>query len=463
VPTFLTRVAATIARYQMIAPGETVLVALSAGADSTALLHALVQLGDKLGCRVCACHIHHGLRGADADADAEQAGRLAESLGVGFSSARADVRTYSRERKLSLEAAAREVRYRLLEEAASSLGAHHIATGHTADDQAETVLLNLLRGAGPAGLAGIPPVRGRIIRPLLEVTREQVRAYCWAHSLPYRADQSNRDLRFTRNRIRHEILPGLRRIQPRVEDALCRLARVMREENAFVAAEATRRLEEIATQVPEGWALPAAPFAELPPGLQRRVARAAIAKAKGDELDIEFERVEALVGLLTSGHSGARIELPGGLQAFRAYGRVVIGKVAQAASAPTGVWDLPVPGEVEIAELGVAFRTSRSRARRPAHDPFLALLDTSKMNGPLQVRTWRPGDRFHPLGAPGRTKLQDFFVNAKVPRAERHRVPLVLCGGRIIWVVGHRIGDEVKVSPETRRAIRIEARPSGRM
>ena len=196
--TFLRRVAATIARHRMIAPGDTVLVAYSAGADSTALLHALVQLRKKLGCHICACHVHHGLRGRDADADAEHAARFAESLGVPFTSARADARAYAKERKLSTETAAREVRYQLLEQAARDHSAARIATGHTADDQAETVLLNLLRGAGPAGLAGIPPVRGNIIRPLIDTEKHRIKYYCDDKRLKYRRDRSNRDMRFAR-------------------------------------------------------------------------------------------------------------------------------------------------------------------------------------------------------------------------------------------------------------------------
>ncbi len=368
---FRNRVAATIARHGMIAPGDVVLVALSGGTDSTALLHALSRLAVRLRYRVCACHIHHGLRGADADADAEHAGCFAGSLGIFFSRLRADVHAYTKEHKLSLEEAAREVRYLLLAQAAQACGANRIATGHTADDQAETVLLNLLRGAGPTGLSGIPPVRGSIVRPLIEITREDVEQYCRAEGIAYRIDQSNRDLRFTRNRIRHRILPALREIQPRVTEALCRLAEVMRAEDEFIAAQARTELERFEQR--GDLTLPIAEFAQLHPALRRRLARAAIARAKGDDREIELDRVEALVNLLISGRTGARLQLPGGRIASRAYRQVTIARPADTPPSPAGEWELPVPGETEIRDLGYAFRASLSTSKRVPADACTAL------------------------------------------------------------------------------------------
>ena len=458
--TFPERVAATVSAHHMISPGQVVLVALSGGADSTALLHALAQLRAKLGFRLAACHIHHGLRGAEADADAAHAAAQAQSHGIPFDLKRGDVRARTGGRHLSLEAAAREVRYQLLEEAAGEMGADRIATGHTADDQAETVLLNLLRGAGAGGLAGMPAVRGRIIRPLLEVRRAQAEAYCRTEDLAFRTDRSNQDLRFTRNRIRHRILPALREIQPQVDAALCRLAWLLREEDSFLTAEAARHLNAIALRRAGACLLPLPPFAELHPALQRRVARAAIAQVKGDELNLGLERVEALVNLMLAGRTGARIELPGRVQAVRSYGEVVIspsgtGRSKRARPEPT--WDLPVPGQVTVPELDIRFAASRSTAKRPPRDAFIALIDAAAVTQPLQIRTWRAGDRFLPYGLGKRVKLQDFFVNRKIPRHLRKRVPLVVCGDRIVWVVGHRLSDEFKVTPDTRRTIRLQA------
>jgi len=457
--TFLRRLAATIARHRMIVPGETVLVAYSAGADSTALLHSLVQLKDKLGCTIRACHIHHGLRGVEADADAEHAAQFAASLGVPFTSARADVRAHAMENRLSLEAAGREVRYRLLERAASDHPPARIATGHTADDQAETVLLNLLRGAGPAGIAGIPPVRGNIIRPLLDITRADAGEYCRANGLAHRLDRSNQDLRFTRNRIRHEVLPALARIQPNVVAALCRLADIMREEDDYISGQARAEADrlELCEDALDGLPISIRDFTALHPALRRRLARIAITRAKGNDRDIEMERVDALVRLLTAGRTGAAIHLPGDITARRTYRDVLLQRPEETEPPPTGEWPLPVPGEIEVGALGFGFAVASSASKRRPESPYTAVLDAAAVTGPLSVRTWRPGDRFIPLGMTQSVKLQDFFVNAKVPRAQRAWIPLVVCGDRIAWIVPYRISDEFKVTARTRRTIRIEA------
>jgi tRNA(Ile)-lysidine synthase len=441
----------------MIEPGDTVLVAVSGGPDSTALLHCLAQLSPEFHCRLRACHIHHGLRGADADADAGAAGTLAESLHVPFVQHRADVRAYAEDRGLSVEAAARAVRYDLLESTARRVKANRIAMGHTADDQAETVLLNMLRGAGSQGLSGMPRVRGKIIRPMLDVMRADAVQYCAFHQLHHRLDRSNLDTTLRRNRIRHEVLPGLQAIQPKIVESLCRLADIVRAENHFMAQQGSQALRQIASQRPGEVGIACAGFAALAPALQRRVLRAAVARVKGDELDVGFERVEALLRLALSGRTGSVLELPGGLRAEMTYGELVVSRAAPLTAVPEGPWTLRVPGEVTIEPLGFAFSARRSRAKRPPASPMAALVDSAKISGPLTVRTRRRGDRFRPLGMTGTVKLQDFFVNAKVPRAERARIPLVLSGDEIVWVVGYRVGEGFKVTPTSQRTIRLDA------
>jgi len=442
----------------MIAAGDLVVAALSGGPDSTALLHALAQLRGKLRCRLRAAHVHHGIRGAEADADAKAAAAMARKVGVPFSQYRADVPRYADSRRLSVEAAGREVRYRLLESVANRFGANRIATAHTVNDQAETVLLNLLRGTGPRGLAGIPPIRGRIIRPMIGVTREAVEQYCESQQLSYRIDESNRDVAFTRNRIRHEVLPVLERIQPALVSNLSRLAEIMRAEDDLMSEQANNALRGVASQRPGEVGILLSLFGALAPALQRRVIRAAIAKVKGDELDIELERVEALLQLALGGRTGALVELPGGLRAERTYGEVVIAPAPSEKAVSTREWTLPVPGQVVLRELGLEITASRSRAKRPPPSPMAALLNAAKIEGPLLVRTRRRGDRLRPIGMRGTVKLQDFFVNAKVPRAQRDRVPLILSGNEIVWVVGYRVSEGFKVTERTRRSIRLEAK-----
>lgn len=439
------RVAATIARHEMIAPGQLVLVGFSGGADSTALLHILKQLGHRL----CACHVHHGLRGEAADAEARQAAAFAASLGVPYGEKRADVRAVAKARKLSLETAAREVRYARLEEAAQEFGADRIATGHTADDQAETVLLNLLRGTGPSGLAGIPPVRGRIIRPLLKITRAEAREYCAAEGLAYCEDRSNLDRRFTRNRIRHDMMPVLRQLQPNLTAALGRLAEIVREEEAY--------LESLLPNLEArdgGVRAPLAELAALPPALLRRLVRRAVAAVKGDGRELGFERVEAVMELIRQGETGAVIELPGGVVARRGYGEVVVGR-----SADNKALDPSTRRRSGLSSGDWEVRVEEGEDLAIRDDPEEAVLDAETLKGPLRVRQWEPGDRFVPLGMQEPVKLQDFFVNAKVPRVQRHSTPIVDSGGEIVWVVGHRISERHKVTASTRRTIRLKVIP----
>ena len=453
----------------MVAPGDMVLVAISGGPDSTALLHALAQLAPALGIRLRAAHIHHGIRGRAADADREAAAALARALKVPFSTRKADAPARARAAGLSLETAAREVRYGLLDRLAKRCRASRIATGHTLDDQAETVLLNCLRGAGPRGLAGMPPVRGAIIRPLIDISRAEVLRYCETQRLRYRVDRSNADLTHTRNRLRHEIIPALRRVQPAVTSHLARLAAIMRAEDEFMTEQAEAALRRVTARTARGVGahggarLQLDLFAVLPVALQRRVVRLAVAQVKGDELDLELERIEALLHLALFGRTGSVVELPGGLRAQRGYGELAIARARPEAKPTPGQWEpslgweLAVPGEASIAELGLSISVRPSRSKRVPGDPAVALVDADAVQAPLIVRTRRRGDRFRPTGMTSSMKLQDFFVNGKVPREERDRVPLVVSGGEIVWVVGHRVSEAAKVTARTRRTLRLRA------
>jgi tRNA(Ile)-lysidine synthase len=330
-----------------------------------------------------------------------------------------------------------------------------------------------MRGAGPRGLAGIPAIRGRIIRPLLDLSRAEVECYLEHEGLRYRSDRSNADVAHTRNRIRHQLMPALRRLQPAITSHLSRLTAIMRAEDEFMSEQAEAAFASVAScrsnkSGERQTTLRLDAFIALPPALQRRVLRLAIANIKGDELDLELERVEALVSLALSGRTGAVVELPGGIYAQRGYEELVIrrasGKESEVVSnlesriSSNQEWHLPIPGELCIPELDLRITARRSRSKTVPSDRAIALMDAEAVPGPLLIRARRPGDRFHPIGAKSAVKLQDFLVNAKVPRAERDRVPVVLSGGRIVWLVGHRISNDAKVTAGTRRTVRLEAR-----
>ncbi len=347
------------------------------------------------------------------------------------------------------------MRYAALEEMAREADAARIATGHTADDQAETVLLHLLRGAGPTGLSGIPPVRGRVIRPLLQVTHAEILAYAASENLSYRTDPSNQDRRYTRNRVRHDLLPTLAELQPNVVGALGRLAEIIRDEDAFLSSLVEQMVQTIVVWGEEEAHISLHDLHTLPVALQRRLLRRTVAIAQDRETDIEFERIEAVVELAAHGQTGAVIELPAGLQVERTYGEIII--------SPADRGDGAAGGRVVTAGAGGAYhsRIRSGAAGRASEDTRIsseaaqAVLEARSLAPVLTVRTWRDGDRFVPLGRTEPMKLQDFFVNSKVPREERHRLLLVLSGEEIVWVVGYRISERHKVLPGSRRTVRL--------
>lgn len=438
----------TIARRGMAKGGERVLVAVSGGADSLALLHALHRLAGELAVDLHVAHLDHRLRegsAADAAFVARQAARL--GLDATVRAAEAPVRP----RSLSPEEAAREIRLRFLEQTAEAVGAQRIATGHTLDDRAETVLMRVLQGAGPRGMGGIPPIRGPYIRPLIDARRAQTHAFCRALRLRPRIDPTNADPAFMRNAIRLEAIPFLQRtVNARLPEALARLADILAAED--------QALEDLLGDAadPEGVAggigLSVEVLASLPVALQRRAIRR-IGGAAGAALG--FEHTEALRLLALEGETGQRLDLPGPLNARREYGFLVIGR-APSPPVPAHPVELVVPGETVLPPWGLRAR-SWVTSGRPARWPDgrrQVVLDADRASFPLRVRRVRPGDRFRPLGMARRKKVGDFFTDEKVAAASRQDVPLVVgADGEVVWVVGYRPDDRVKVTATTRRCL----------
>ena len=458
----LRRVRATVQAHRMLQGGETVVVGVSGGADSTSLLHLLWRLREEYRLKLHVCHVNHLLRGIAADQDAQQVRALARRLSLPCTVNRAQVARLVG-KGVSLEEAGRRARYRCFTRLAARIGAARIAVGHTADDRIETVLLNLIRGTGPEGLAGIRPVHDRIIRPLISLRRSETRAYCAAHGLPVREDPSNRDRRFLRNRIRLELLPRLRRLRAGADEALLRLAEIMQAEDELLRQQALAALAAARKTGPSGQLLlDTNQLDALPSALRPRLLREAVRELKGDLLGLEAVHLQALERL-AAGPVGKSLRLRDGIWAFRDYAHLRLGRGPVPETEPLKPRALPVPGKAELTELGLVLEAERapiptnfSPARE--RDPLCAALDGTALASKLLVRSWRPGDRFRPLGSPGRMKLQDFFVNQKVPRWLRSRVPLVISGEDIVWAVGYRIDERFKVTAETKEIVTLRAR-----
>lgn len=434
-----------------LAPGDMLLVAVSGGPDSLALLHALARTRRETSLRLHGAHLDHGLRGAESDADAAFVARTCRELGLDLISEAVDTEAFRATHRLSLEDAARRLRYRFLARVAAELGTRFVAVGHTVDDQAETVLMNIVRGAGLTGLRGMGESTVRrsdgsevhVVRPFLAgVSRNDTEAYCEALGLEPRHDSSNSSLLMLRNRIRHEVIPSLARINPQVRDAILRLSE-----------SARRDLDHIERSVDAAWAavveercasvlIDRAACARLDASVGAHLLRRVVGLAGDGLSDIELGHVDEMLDLL-EGPAGRSIDLPGGLVFNVGYRTAQVG--------PSGLDMCPLPrleGEVElavpgetavgawlvVAEVGAGPRGTQAGAIFTSISPEAA-------RGGLRVRARLPGDRFQPLGMTGTKKLQDFMVDCRIDRSWRDRIPLVVGDRGIAWVVGWRLAE----------------------
>ncbi|HET9110276.1 MAG TPA: tRNA lysidine(34) synthetase TilS [Ktedonobacterales bacterium] len=503
--------------------GATVVVAVSGGADSLCLLGTMLALravtrhGSSLPFvgEIVVATLDHGLRGAAGAADARWVCELAVSLNLRCFTEQVDTRAWARARHLSLEDAARRLRFAFLRRVASEVGAARICLGHTLDDQAETVILRLLRGSGLDGLAGMRPLRDDLARPLLGLTHAQAVAYCATRGWLPREDLTNRDERYLRNRVRRRLLPLLEAYNPNVRRTLARNA-------AFIADD----LAALEAATDSAWAVVVeredrdhvemrlASLREQPLALRRRVLRraadhvaeSATVEDAGEANGLEARHITLIERFIVGGRTGGALTLPGGLRVALGYDTLSLTHAADATDATDAtdaaqrhagangateaaevvedVWRLPIPGAVDLPALG--WRMVASLIATPpglegdalppipreaplthaggsaaSHRAELRVyLDADCLaNDALTVRAWHPGDRMRPLGMVSEKKLQDIFSDAKVPRDARRRLPIVCSGERIVWVTGVRIADDAKLTAATRRILALQAEP----
>jgi len=434
----------------MITPGERVLVAVSGGPDSVALLGALHRVAGGAGIALHAAHFNHRWRGAESDRDQACAEAVAAQLGVACTvGQRGEGRGTA-----NLEAQARERRYAFLSEVARAQGCAKIATGHTRDDQAETVLMRLLRGTGWDGLAGIHPVRdGRIIRPLIECSRADVVGFLRATGLPHCEDSSNADWRFLRNRVRHEVLPLLHAINPEVSRHLSAVADFLAGEGEILDTQVAPLLRAASEA---GGALMIAAVRAAPPALVPRLLRAWLRAQRGDLVCLGAAHIRAVADLVSGTRPNAQVRLPDGQVVVREYQRLWLrAAAAPRAAAPARVL---VPGATVDLETGwrISAELVAPSAALPC-DLWSLAADADAIAAPLIVRGVRPGDRIRPLGMRGQRKLQDVFVDRKLPAAQRRTCPVIEVGGEVLWIPGVARSARALITPGTRSALRLVA------
>jgi tRNA(Ile)-lysidine synthase len=471
----LKKVFLTIDACDLIRPEETVLCAVSGGADSVAMLHILAEL-EKLQqqkWKLHVAHVNHGLRGKEADDDEKFVKKTAKELGLPFSSKSVDVLQVRTTDKLSVEEAARKLRHEALKKLAVDVGARKIALAHTLDDQSETIMHRIIRGAGLRGLRGMGPIRLVskkhelfLIRPLLEMERTEVRTYLTERTLEWREDASNLDRTFMRNRLRHDLLPMIERdFNPRFKYALVKLGQTASAFYLLVREIAGEIYENVKLISKEGEVcLSAEEFGRVPIPVQTLILDRAFKTLSGRIPPLTFEHYMDIISLCgDQGHSKT-IMLPRGVEARRE-GYVL--KLYRPTPEPEpfrfNATSLKIPGRTILRKLGLTVDAEVMQGKvvglldyMQNKDQTEEILDFDRVKGALTVRQRKSGDTFHPLGSSGSMKLKKFMIDSKVPQNIREHIPIITDDSRIVWVLGYRIADEVKVTDATRQVLKLK-------
>jgi len=454
----VSKVRACITRHALVHKGDKVLVAISGGPDSTCLLVALNALSESLHFSLLSVYIDHGIRSRrEIQAEIDFCATLTKRLNVPFRSIPINVMDSLSVSAGNLQQRARRLRYRSFKEEAERTGANKIATGHNSDDQVETVLMRLFRGAGAGGLAGIPFRRGLIIRPMLEISRQEIEAFLNANNTGYLTDSSNLKTKYMRNRVRRCLVPALESIleeyNPSFKKNINRMAVLFGQEDAFLERQADDVFYRLNVKHSHGcltWDV--STFDNQDIVLKRRILRKAISAFHGNILGISFYHLEAALESLAS---CGRADLPAGLLIKREYSRYKLFRESDICGI-TPV-ELDVPGKVFLPDGGRVEARFGTFSEGLGDGRYMIAVDPAKINAPLKIRSRRPGDSFHPFGLKegGRKKLQDFFVDEKTPASERDAVPLlVVCGEKggekeekIVWVAGYRMDERFRIDP----------------
>lgn len=449
----LRKVESWIRKYHMIAPGDTVIVGVSGGADSVCLLSVLQELKEKLGCSLHTVHVEHGIRGEESRQDAVFVECLCRDMGIPFTRFDLDVPAYAAGQGLSLEEAGRCLRYEALEETAARYDHSRIAVAHNGNDQAETMLFQMVRGSSVAGIAGIPPVRGKIIRPLLQVERREIEEYLRQRGLTYRTDATNLTCDYSRNKLRHQVLPVLEEMNSRAVEHMGRTAQDQAELCRYLEEETERLKDHQVVFSDEAFCLIRAEgVVELPGMLRRSLLHRCIGQVSGGYRDITRRHVEAVEGLFFM-QPGRSIDLPGGVTAHREYDAVRLEKtVGKDDSVNADREELPL--EVH-PDFTVRICPRRELSGEISKKKYTKWFDYDKIKSNILVRTRREGDFFVLDKEGGTQRLKRFFVNEKIPGVCRDKILLVAEGKHILWIVGLRISAYYKVTPQTETVLEI--------
>ncbi|MFH1098221.1 MAG: tRNA lysidine(34) synthetase TilS [Candidatus Desantisbacteria bacterium] len=490
-----------ISQYQLLTKNDRIVVGVSGGPDSIALLHILWQLSEEYSLSLRVAHLNHMQRGQESKEDAEYTLRFANELSIPVISEEIDIKAIKEKEATDkpLTVVARKIRYDFLKRVAKGFNANKIAVGHHADDLVETILMNLIRGAGPEGLKGIAPIRKideavLLIRPLIKISSLQIHQYLSAYNLEFRTDSSNLKPIFLRNRVRLQLLPLLRKeYNPKIENSFIQLSQLIETDEDYINETVNHALLQVikdpSSSTPRDdmerkekmVVMDVASISELHPAIQTRVIRRVIAMIKGDIEGFNYQHIQGIRQLILSIHPQVRLSLPFFMSAQRNYKQLIIKEESIYRLKPLDYYEylLEVPGTNEIQDLNCTIKTEvvlketilkdieyiekhhPIEYRYPIQDtthPLIlrAYLDYEQINHPLTLRCRKDGDRFQPYGMQGTKKIKDFFIDLKLPMDTRNRIPLLVDKkGNVLWVIGLRIGEQVKITSKTQKVLVI--------
>jgi tRNA(Ile)-lysidine synthase len=465
-----------IRKNRMVETDDKIILAVSGGPDSIAMLYLMNDLRYELRCSLHIAHLNHCLRGEESDVDAEFVKEQALKLNIPITVENLYVKSMITNKE-SIESGARRIRYDFYKKVMSDVKADKVAQGHTADDQAETILMRLLRGSGTKGLSGIPPVRDDIyIRPLIEISRSEIEAYLQSIGVEPRRDSSNLSTEYDRNRIRHELIPLLEeKFSPNIKSILQTTGDILRTEDDFLATLTKASFGKSVTffNTPpnpsqEGNLL-IPPLEKNPPkiiiqindfkeqhlAIQRRILRLAIESLLGDLNRYDFQHIDEIMSLIDNGMTGSSISLPRGIIAEKSYGEIII-KLGKSESIEPFDYIIKIPGEIHISQLGLKVTTSFGEFGNYSKELYQKTFDYDIIKGDLHLRNRQQGDKFQPLGMSGTKKLKEYFIDKKIPRSQRNKIKILTDGNNIMWIVGYNtIDDRYKVTTQTKTHLNV--------
>lgn len=479
----LEKVREIIVKEKLLEVGDTIVVGVSGGPDSVCLLHLLTQLSDDFSFNIIVAHVNHQLRAKESDRDEKFVRELCRKRKLKFVSKSVNIRRLKKPGKSSIEEIAREKRYEYFGKLVQKYRATKIVLGHHADDQIETVLMHLLRGSGSEGLAGIRSKRffgyihiehghsGHhepvyIVRPLLEVTRREILDYLKKSKLSYREDSSNTNIAFLRNKIRHKLIPHLEKeYNPQLRNSLLRTADILAKEEDFWETFISSFLRNL--DIPlysDHFHYPMVQLQNSPIAMQRRLVRTFLEYVQGHLQQIDYSHIDSILDMIQHPEKESTIQLPGKYSVSIEKEFLIVKPKTIPLKKIEKIYRLTIPSKTHLKEWGMTIHVGATGRSPKLLQKILsgkipsdtAYLDLDKITGPLTIRAWQPGDKFVPLGMKGQKKLQDFFIDRKIPLEQRHQIPILCDKSKILWIIGHQISDLARVTPSTQTLLHVK-------